>query len=139
MSSNKAIFQRFHEALNSRDAALIAATVDEVCHPDVIFHAPVPTGVTGTRALKEVWPVLLRGFPDIRVEVQDVIAEGDRLVSRHVVTGTHQGEFRGLPPTGRAVTYDEIFIFRFADGRIAELWGVVDVLTQLRQLGAVPS
>jgi predicted ester cyclase len=54
-----------------------------------------------------------------------------------VVTGTHQGEYLGLPPTGRSVTYNEIFIFRFEDGRIAETWGVVDVLAQLRQLGAI--
>ncbi|NBE92950.1 ester cyclase [Nonomuraea sp. KC401] len=139
MSSYKATFQRFHKAFNSGDARLIAATIDEVFHPDVIFHAPVPTDVTGTQALKEVWTVLLSAFPDIHVEVEDVIAEGDRLVSRHTVTGTHQGEFRGLPPTGRSVAYNEIFVYRFANGRIVELWGVVDILTQLRQLGAVPS
>jgi predicted ester cyclase len=54
------------------------------------------------------------------------------------VTGTHQGEYLGLPPTGRSVTYNEIFIFRFEAGRIAETWGVVDLLAQLRQLGAIP-
>ncbi len=55
----------------------------------------------------------------------------------HDATGTHQGEYRGLPATGKTVSYNEIFIFRFAEGRIAEIWGVVDVLTQLRQLGAL--
>ena len=54
------------------------------------------------------------------------------------MTGTHQGEYLGLPPTGRSVTYNEIFIFRFEGGRIAETWGVVDLLAQLRQLGAIP-
>ncbi|TDD11653.1 ester cyclase [Nonomuraea diastatica] len=139
MSGNRATFQHFHEAINSGDAERIAATIDEVVDPGMIFHAPVPTDLPGPQALKQVWAVLLRGFPDMRVEVEDVIAEGDKVVSRNTVTGTHQGEFRGLPPTGRSVAYNEIFIFRFADGRIAEIWGVVDLLTQLRQLGAVPS
>jgi predicted SnoaL-like aldol condensation-catalyzing enzyme len=55
-----------------------------------------------------------------------VIAEGDKVVGRSVVTGTHQGEYMGLSPTGNSVTYDEIFVFRFVDGRIAETWGVVE-------------
>lgn len=55
-----------------------------------------------------------------------------------MVTGTHRGEYMGIPPTGRSVTYSEIIVFRFEDGRIAETWGVVDVLAQLRQLGALP-
>jgi predicted ester cyclase len=60
------------------------------------------------------------------------------VVSRNTVTGTHQGEYMEVPPTGRSVTYNEIFIVRFAGGRIAETWGAVDVLSQLRQLGAIP-
>lgn len=77
-------------------------------------------------------------FPDLHVTVEDLIAEGDKVVGRNTVTGTHEGEYMGLKPTGRSITYNEIFIIRFADGRIAETWGVVDVLSQLRQLGAVP-
>ena len=88
--------------------------------------------------MKEVFGRLLRAFPDLHVAVEDVVAEGDRVVSRNVVTGTHRGEHMGLPPTGRSVAYDEIFIGRFVDGRIAETWGVVDVLSQMRQLGAMP-
>jgi predicted ester cyclase len=58
-------------------------------------------------------------------------------MARNVVSGTHEGEYLGLPPTGTRVTYDEIFVARFTDGRIAETWGVVDVLAQFRQLGIV--
>jgi SnoaL-like polyketide cyclase len=53
--------------------------------------------------------------------------------------GTHLGEYMGLPPTGRSITYDEIFICRFANGRIAEVWGVVDVFSQMKQLGLAPA
>jgi predicted ester cyclase len=68
-----------------------------------------------------------------------MIAEGDKVVTRNSVTGTHRGEYMGIPPTGKSVTYNEIFIFRFRNGRVAESWGVVDVLLQMRQLGAIPT
>ncbi|MFI6364985.1 ester cyclase [Nocardia sp. NPDC050630] len=138
-ATNKAAFNRIHDAVNSGDLEVISKTIDEVVTPDMLFHAPVPMGTTGPQALKQVWAVLLRAFPDIHVAVEDVIAEGDKVVFRNTVTGTHQGEYRGLPPTGKSVAYNEIFIVRFADGRIAEIWGVVDVFSQLRQLGAIPT
>jgi hypothetical protein len=103
----------------------------------VLIHMPLPTGATGAQALKQVWAMLLRGLPDLHVAVEDLIAEGDKVVSRNTVTGTHRGEYRGLPPTGKSVTYNEIFVFRFANGRIAEMWGVVDVFSQLQQLGVI--
>lgn len=134
-----ALFARFHDALNSGDLAVISKTIDELLAPDVLFHAPVQMNSTAAQAIKDVWAALLRGFPDIHVAVEDVIAEGDKVVSRNTVTGTHLGEFRGVPPTGRSVRYSEIFIFRFAGDRIAEVWGVVDVFAQMRQLGAIPA
>jgi steroid delta-isomerase-like uncharacterized protein len=137
VTRNKATFRRFHDAVNSGDAQLIAQTIDEVVAPDVRIGTPLPIDATGAQALKQVWTTLLRAYPDLHVAVEDLIAEADKVVCRNVVTGTHQGEYLGLPPTGRSVTYDEIFIFRFEDGRIAETWGVVDVLAQLRQLGAI--
>ena len=137
VAANKAAFGRFHDAVNTRDLDVIAKVIDEVVDPDVLFHAPAPTGATGAQALREVWTVLLRAFPDLHVAVEDVIAEGDKVVARNTVTGTHQGEYRGVPATGRPVTYNEIFIVRLAGGRIAEVWGVVDVFAQLRQLGLI--
>ncbi|WP_327351020.1 ester cyclase [Streptomyces sp. NBC_01304] len=138
-TKNTALLHRFHSAANSGDPDTIAKAMDEFVAPDVLFHAPVPMGATGAEALKRVWEVLLRAYPDIQVTVEETIAEGDKVVSRNTVTGTHRGDYQGLAPTGRTVTYNEIFIFRFVDGRIAEIRGVVDVLTQLRQLGALPS
>jgi steroid delta-isomerase-like uncharacterized protein len=137
VARNKATFRRFHEAVNSGDVELIAKTIDEVVEPDVRIGTPLPIDATGAQALKQVWATLLRAYPDLHVAVEDLIAEADKVVCRNVVTGTHQGEYLGLPPTGRPVTYNEIFIFRFENGLIAETWGVVDVLAQLRQLGAI--
>lgn len=135
-SGNKATIRRLHDAVNG-GVELISQTIDEICQPDVVFHAPIPTGATGTQALKQVWPVLLRAYPDLKVTIEDLIEEGDKVVSRNTVTGTHQGEYMGIAPTGRSVTYKEIFVCRFVDGRVAEVWGVVDVFSQLKQLGLI--
>jgi steroid delta-isomerase-like uncharacterized protein len=136
-AANKAAFGRFDDAVNSRDPEVIAKMIDEFVDPDIVFHAPVPTGMTGMQAFRQVWTVLLRAFPDLHVAVEDLIAEDDKVVSRNVVTGTHLGEYRGVPPTGKSVAYNEIFILRFAGGRIAEIWGVVDFYAQLSQLGMI--
>ena len=137
-TSNKAMLRRFHDAMNTGDAELISKTIDELVDPDVLIRTPLPIEATGAELLKEVFGRLQRAFPDLHITVEDLIAEGDKVVSRNSVTGTHHGEYMGLPPTGKSVTYNEIFIFRFAGGRIAETWGVVDVFSQLRQLGAIP-
>jgi steroid delta-isomerase-like uncharacterized protein len=138
-ASNKATVGRFDDVVSTGDAEVISKTIDEIVEPDVLIHMPLPIQATGAQALKQVWAMLLRGLPDLHVAVEDVIAEGDKVVSRNTVTGTHQGEYRGLPPTGKPITYNEIFIFRFANGRIAEIWGVVDVFSQMQQLGVIPA
>ena len=137
-TSNKATLRRFCDAMNTGDAELISKTIDEVVEPDALIRTPLPIEATGADLLKELFGRLHRAFPDLHITVEDLIAEGDKVVSRNSVTGTHHGEYMGLPPTGKSVTYNEIFIFRFTGGRIAETWGVVDVFSQLRQLGAIP-
>src|SRR6185369_4742109 len=98
---------------------------------DAVVRTPLPIDVTGAEALKQIWAMLFSVYPDIHVTVEDLIAEGDKVVARNTVTGTHRGEFMGVAATGKSVTYNEIFIFRFADGRVVETWGVVDVLAQM--------
>jgi predicted ester cyclase len=134
-TSNKVTTRRFQDATNTHDPELIAKTIDEVFHPNALIRTPQPLDVTGPRAIKEVFARLHRAFPDLQVTIEDLIEEGDKVVSRNTVTGTNHGEYMGVAPTGNSVTYNEIFIFRFVGGRIAETWGVVDVLSQLRQLG----
>ena len=135
-TSNKATIRRLMDAMNTGDAELISQTVDKVFDPDVKQHSPFEA--TGTQALKEgVVARLYRAFPDLHITLEDLIEEGDKVVEKDLVTGTHQGEFNGLPPTGRSVSYHEIFIMRFANGRIAEIWGVVDIFSQMKQLGLI--
>jgi steroid delta-isomerase-like uncharacterized protein len=136
-TSNKAVVRRFHDAANTGDAELLSATIEEIVEPDAVIRTPLPLQSAGAQALKEVFARLHRVFGDLHVTIEDLIEEGDKIVSRNSVTGTHQGEYMGLPPTGRSVTYNEIFIFRFVNGRIAETWGVVDVFSQMRQLGLI--
>jgi predicted ester cyclase len=138
-TSNKATFRRFHDAINTGDVELISKTIDELVEPNALIRTPLPIEATGAQLAKEVFGRLLRAYPDLHITVEDLIEEGDKLVSRNTVTGTHQGEYMGLPPTGKSVTYNEIFIARFAGGRVAETWGVVDVFSQMKQLGAIPA
>ena len=138
IASNKATLSRLNDALNSGDDELIASTIDEIFDPEVRIGTPLPLDATGAQALKQVWTTLLRAYPDLHVTVEDLFGEDDRLVARNTVTGTHQGEYLGIAPTGKSVKYNEMFIVRFADGRIVETWGVVDLLAQMKQLGAIP-
>ena len=137
-TNNKATLRRLADAMNTGDWELMSRMIDELVEPEAVIRSPVPTEATGAGKLKEVFRRLHRAFPDLHVTVEDAVAEGDLVVARNTVTGTHLGEYMGLAPTGRTVRYDEIFIFRLRGGRIVETWGVVDVLSQMRQLGALP-
>jgi len=138
-TSNNATFRRIQDAVNTGDVEVISKTIDEVVAPDVLIHMPLPIEAPGTQAFRQLWAMLLRGLPDLHLTIEDLITEGDKVVMRASVTGTHQGEYMGVQPTGKSITYNEIFIFRFAGGRMAEMWGVVDVFSQMKQLGVIPA
>lgn len=79
------------------------------------------------------------GFPDYTVTILDEISDGDRLVLRYALRGTHTGEFAGMPPTGRPVDVTSVIIYRFADGKVAETWWHQDTFSVLQQLGVIPT
>jgi steroid delta-isomerase-like uncharacterized protein len=136
-TANKTVVRRFQDAANTGDEQLLSKTIDELVDPDAEIRTPLPIEATGAEKLKQVFARLHRVYPDLHVEIEDLIAEGDRVVSRNTVTGTHRGEFMGHPGTGKPVTYNEVFIFRLSAGRVVETWGVVDVLAQMRQIGVI--
>jgi RNA polymerase sigma-70 factor (ECF subfamily) len=138
-AANKAIVTRFENALSSRDWDVISRTIDDLVEPDALIRSPIPTESQGAEKLKEIFSRLHRAYPDLQVTADDLIAEGDKVVARNTCTCTHQGEYMGIAPTGNTVTYNEIFIVRIVDGRIVETWGVVDVLSQMKKLGAIPA
>jgi steroid delta-isomerase-like uncharacterized protein len=136
-TTNRAAYTRFVDAVNRGDDALISTTIDDIFEPDALIRTPLPVKATGAQVIKEVFAALRGAYPDLHITVEDFIEEGDKVVARNTVTGTQLGEYMGFPPTGRSVTYNEIFIVRLVNGRIAETWGVVDVLSQMRQLGFI--
>jgi predicted ester cyclase len=105
--SNKATITRFSDAINTGDPEVISQTIDELVERDAQIPNPLPVEARGAQVLQEMFARLITAFPDLHITVEDVIAEGDKVVSRNTVTGTHQGEYMGIPPSGRSVTYYE--------------------------------
>ena len=114
--------------------------VDEIVSKDYVHHDPaMPEEGHGREHFKEFASMYRSAFPDVHVEIEDMIAEGDRVATRWVASGTHEGELMGISPTGNRVTVAGTTIDRLADGQIAETWDIYDALGMMRQLGAIPS
>jgi len=105
---NTAALRRFQKAVGSGDPDVIATTIDELADPDVLIRSPLPIQSPGGMALKKIFARPHRAFPDLHVAIEDLVAEGDRVLSRNFVTGAHLGQYVGLPGTSRTVGYDEI-------------------------------
>jgi predicted ester cyclase len=107
---------------------------------DFVEHQGGP-GLPATKeGTLEFFRILLAAFPDMRMDVEDLVASGDRTVARVTVTGTHKGEFMGVPPAGTRVKVQLIDIMRFdRAGLGCEHWGVADMLSLMQQLGVVPA
>ncbi len=134
--ANTALYRRwFEEVVTGGDLAL----ADAVLADGYVLHFPGPPGPVDREGHKGLVAGFRAGFPDWRETVEDVIAEGDRVVVRVTGRGTHHGAFQGLAPTGRAVTATGIGIGRIEGGRIAEAWAAYDALGLLQQLGALPA
>jgi steroid delta-isomerase-like uncharacterized protein len=132
---NKDLARRSWEMLvneHNRDA------IDELYTPDLVWHEP-DQDVEGTEEARRFLNTYLSAFPDMRVSVEDVIAEGDKAVTRWTIRGTHQGEIEEFgPPTGRQVEIKGITIHRLEGGKIAEEWERYDNLGVMQQLGLAP-
>jgi len=115
------------------------AAGDAVFAADYIEHANVPPGLPpGLAGLKLFITGLRAAFPDFKYTVEDVIAQGDKVVLRLTANGTQMGDFGGIPATGRHATWSEIHIVDLAGGKIVEHWVVQDQLSMLQQLGVIP-
>jgi predicted ester cyclase len=134
---NKALVRRFLERVDTGDAG----SVDAFIAPAYTDHNPPPfpdlaPGIAGAR---QAFAIALSAFTDFHHTVEDQVAEGDTVVSRITGTGTHTGEFLGVPPTGKRVTMTGLTIHRIADGKLIEHWAQIDALGLLQQLGAIPA
>ena len=111
---------------------------DELLHPDVVVHAPMELSSEGIEAEKEVWRKALEAMPDIRHDIQTVLISGGTEAARAVVTGTHRGDFGGIPASGKRFTIDQGLFATVKDGKILEAWEIVDTASLMKQLGALP-
>ena len=113
--------------------------VERYLAPDFVDHGALPGTPPGPAGFADGVRRLLAAFPDARNEIHDIVAEGDRVVVRWTMIGTHSGGGLGIPATGRAVRITGITMSRVVDGRIAEHWIYRDDIAMLRQLGLMPS
>ena len=129
---NKALVQRFfEEVINQKNLAVL----DQFVSPDAVNHT-VPSGLP--QGLSQFLSLHLTAFPDVQATVEDLLADGDKVVALVSYRGTHQGAFRAISPTGKPITVMGINIFRIVNGKMVEHWGLADRLGALQQLGVVP-
>jgi steroid delta-isomerase-like uncharacterized protein len=130
VEENKALIRRgVEEGWNKQNVDIF----DELAASDVVHH---DWRTRGLKAFKQHISAGMTAFPDLQLTIEDMIAEGDKVVVRYTLRGTQQGETQGIPPTGKRVTVPGIFICRCAGGKIVEEWDMWDELGLFQQLGA---
>lgn len=135
VETNKATVRRYYdEVLNGGNISLL----DELAVPDYDEHSPFPGQPNGVEGLKARVGGIMGAFRP-RFTLHALVAEDETVVAYWTNTGTHQGDFLGIPPTGRTVTISGIDVHRLRDGRLAEHWHVVEELQMLQQLGVLPT
>jgi steroid delta-isomerase-like uncharacterized protein len=128
---NKAVVQRYWDGKwNERRPEIL----DELQTRDVSYHGTSMT-MNGIEEYKQVYGIYLSALHDTRIEVEELVAEGDKVMSRVALRGTHGGDLGGMPPTGKTFTVSAFTVFRIVDGRIAEEWEILDELGMMHQLG----
>jgi C-1 hydroxylase len=130
LAENRAIVRRFIEAYNERSLDLLDDLV-AADYVDQVWH------LEGLESLKQGLELGFQGFPDWHEDIEDVIAEGDKVWVRLTYTGTHSGVFRGVAPTGKQISITGLMIYRIVDGKLVEGWDLSDYLALLMQIGAI--
>lgn len=137
MSEGTGLLRRFYEeVLAGGNLALI----DEFVLEDMKDHEdPMPGQPQGKDGVKFYINAIRTAFPDLTVTLDPALADGDLEASHVVLSGTHRGEFLGIPPSGKSVRFSSADIIRIQDGKVAEHWGSSDTLSLMQQIGAVPA
>jgi steroid delta-isomerase-like uncharacterized protein len=134
---NKALVRQMVEEIFNRGNL---GRADEFLAPDFVEREELPPGIPRDReGVKQLTAMLRGAFPDFRATIDDMVAEGDKVVMRMTWRGTHKGEFMGIPPTGKSVSFGVIDIIRIAGGKFVEHWGQMDSMALMQQLGAMPA
>ena len=133
---NKAIVRRLWEKETNRGNL---SALDELCAANFVWHGPGGREHLDLKVAKKVLTGFLITFPDFHVAIEDMVAEGDKVVSYSTRTGTHQGEYRGIAPTGKKITWTWMSICRIKEGKIIEQWDEGDHLSIIQQMGVIPT
>jgi steroid delta-isomerase-like uncharacterized protein len=132
---NKAVIRRWIEAYNERDLEAEA----DVLAPGYVAHVSAAPGpLEGLEAWRQFTAPFTEAFPDLRLTVQDIAAEGDTVAARVAFHGTHRGEFQGIPPTDKEVAFSSMEFNRVVGGKVEEHWVELDLFGLMQQLGAIP-
>ena len=132
--ANKQIVRRYQEIYNSNQLDDLLEVVSEnLLTPKIM--AGVPAGIEGAKAAHQI---MLTGFPDYQTVIDDLIAEGDKVVARITMSGTNTGAFMGIPATGKFISFTGMYMARIENGKIVEHWGEEDGVSLLAQLGVLP-
>ena len=115
------------------------AAFEQYLAPNVVDHSAPPGAPTGIAGVKQFFAMFVAAFPDLHETVDDIVAEGDKVVTRNTLRGTHTGAFLGIPPTGKPISVQTIDITRVVGGKLVEHWGQLDMLGLMQQLGAAPT
>ncbi len=111
--------------------------LDEILAPDFVDHDPAPDVTPDREGLKQFFRGMHKSFPDMKAEVDEMVATDDHVAIRYTVSGTHEGAFMGFEPTGRAFKVAAMQIARFENGKVKERWGLTDQIGMLTQLGLI--
>ncbi len=131
---NKAIVRKYRAAHNQNNLDALDAIVAQ----DVISHAALPGLPSGLAGGKLAHQAFLKSFGDLQTTTEDLIAEGDKVMERYTTHGTHTGDFMGIPPTGKKFAIETMVVYRLANGKIVETWGLNDGQALMMQLGLAP-
>ena len=112
--------------------------IDELVSADYVHHDVLSPDRRGIDAYKQFVHLYLNAFPDVHFSIEDEVSEGDTVVIRWTVTGTHNGDLPGVPRTGKPISVTGITIARLSDGKFVESWNNWDALGMMQQLGAIP-
>ena len=134
IEQNKALIHRWVEVWNTGKIN----AVSEFLTPDYVRHDPNGPEVRGIEMEQQLLAMYRAAFPDLHLDIEHLVAEGDTVAIHLIVRGTQQGELMGISPTGNHVTVTAMEVFRLVDGKIAEQWVTLDVLGLLQQIGAIP-
>jgi steroid delta-isomerase-like uncharacterized protein len=138
VEQNKRVIRRLYDELFSK---WNLAVIDELISPDFIGHEMPPGMPRGPEGVRQFYAGIRAGLPDVRLVVEDMIAEGDKVVVRWRAAATHRGTFLGIPPTGASVSFTGIAVYRLSGGRVVERWvevGLLGVAEQLRAAATAP-